>query len=318
MVRGRTGRPKIGIFQEGTHRVVDIPRCPIHHPLVNEAAACLRAALREAGAAPYAEAAHAGLVRALQAVVERPTGTLQVVLVCREDAPGAVSRALGESLAGRLGARLHSLWWNGNPERTNVILGPRWERWRGPEAVRERIGGVDVFFPPGAFGQSHLALSDTIVDRIHAHVPDGARVAELHAGCGAIGLGLLARSRAVVFNESSEAGLAGLALGLAARPPEERARAELAPGRAEERLALLAAADVVIVDPPRKGLAPELVDALRARRPARLVYLGCGLDSFERDVTRLRAPGGLRLVAVECFDLFPYGEHAEILGVLEA
>ena len=58
------------------------------------------------------------------------------------------------------------------------------------------------------------------------------RVLELYAGCGPIGLGLLARSREVVFNEVSPAGLHGLALGLAARPESERARARVVPGEA--------------------------------------------------------------------------------------
>jgi len=317
MVRGRPGRPKIGIFQQGTHRVVDIPRCPIHHPRVNEAAAAVREALRETGVAPYAEAAHAGVVRALQAVVERASGRVQLVLVCREEAPGDAARALGAAVAHRLGDRLHSLWWNGNPGRTNVILGPHWERWHGPPAVRERIGGADVFFPPGAFGQSHLPLADTSVERLHAWVPGGVRVAELYAGCGAIGLGLLSRAACVRFNEASPDSLEGLARGLAARPPAERGRAEVVPGRAEERLAVLDGADLVIVDPPRKGLGPGLAEALRARRPARLLYLSCGLESFERDLALLAAPPGLRLVALEAFGFFPYGEHAELLGVLE-
>ena len=98
--------------------------------------------------------------------------------------------------------------------------------------MRERIGGVDVFFPPGAFGQNHLELADELVAQIHAWVGDDRRVLELYAGCGPIGLGLLARSREVAFNEVSPAGLHGLALGLAARPEPERARARVIPGEA--------------------------------------------------------------------------------------
>jgi tRNA/tmRNA/rRNA uracil-C5-methylase (TrmA/RlmC/RlmD family) len=179
------------------------------------------------------------------------------------------------------------------------------------------MGGADVFFPPGAFGQSHLALAEAIVGRVQAGVPDGARVAELFAGCGALGLGLLPRAGAVVFNESSEASLEGLALGLAARTAAERARAVVLPGRAEDRLEALDGAEVVILDPPRKGLDPKLVDALRAERPGRVLMLSCGLDSFERDAARLSAPGGLRLQALEVFGLFPYTEHVELLATFE-
>jgi tRNA/tmRNA/rRNA uracil-C5-methylase (TrmA/RlmC/RlmD family) len=317
MVRGRAGAPKIGLFAEGTHRVVDTPRCPIHHPRVNDAAACLRDALRALRAAPYSDSAHAGLVRALQVAVERGSGRAQVVVVCNEAAPGAASRALLAELAARLGPRAQSVWWNGQPGRTNVILGPHWERVAGEPALRERIGGADVFYPPGAFGQSHLDLADVLVGRLHDAVPDGARVAELYAGCGAIGLGLLARGARVAFNEEDESSLAGLALGLAARPEGERARAEVYGGPAGARLDALLDAEVVIVDPPRKGLGDAVVAALRERRPGRLVYVSCGLASFERESAALCAGGAFALRALDAFALLPYTEHVELLAVFE-
>ncbi|RIK98606.1 MAG: hypothetical protein DCC71_20870, partial [Proteobacteria bacterium] len=188
MVRGRAASPKLGIFQQGTHDVADIPRCRVHHPLVNEVAAALRAAIRATGARPYSERAHAGLVRAVQIVVERASRSAQVVLVANDATPDATA-PLAHALGNALGASLHSLWWNGQPERSNAILGPHWAHLSGPEAVREAIGGADVFFPPGAFGQSHLALADALVRRVHEQVPDGARVAEYYCGVGPIGLG---------------------------------------------------------------------------------------------------------------------------------
>src|SRR4029453_4683495 len=113
---------------------------------------------------------------------------------------------------------------------TNVILGPLWHRWRGPEAVSETLGGAQGFFPPGAFGQANLPLFDRLGTQAAGWVPDGAHVVECHAGCGAIGLGLLPRVARLVVNEVAAAGLEGLALGLAARPAAERARATVLPG----------------------------------------------------------------------------------------
>jgi 23S rRNA (uracil1939-C5)-methyltransferase len=318
MVRGRAPSPKLGIFEAGSHRVVDIPRCRVHHPLVNRVAAAVRDAIRATGTRPYAERSHVGELRALQVVVERESQTAQLVLVGNAAEPARLE-PLAEALASALGPALHSLWWNGQPARSNAILGPHWLCWRGPEAVRETIAGVDVFFPPGAFGQSHLDLADTIVSRIHDWVPAGARVAELYAGCGPIGLGLLARSAAVALNEQTQDALRGLALGLEARPAEERARARIAPGAAGEVAAeLLAETDVAIVDPPRKGLEPAALDALCAAPPARLVYLSCDLDSFERDAARLLAGGRLRLAELVAYDLFPNTGHVETLARFES
>ena len=193
-VRGRANSPKLGIFQEGSHRIVDIPRCRVHHPVINRVAAAVRRALRETATPPYAERPHRGALRSVQIVVERASQRAQVVLVGNASEPAPLE-PLARALEPLLGNDLHSLWWNGNPERTNVILGPHWQRLSGPEAVCERIGGVDVFFPPAAFGQNHLELADELVAQIHAWVGDDRRVLELYAGCGPIGLGLLARSR---------------------------------------------------------------------------------------------------------------------------
>ena len=317
MVRGRAASPKLGIFQEGTHRIVDIPRCAVHHPLVNEVAAAARDAVRATGTRPYAERPHAGELRALQVVVERPSRTAQVVLVGNAREPGPLA-PLADALAARLGPALHSLWWNGNPERTNTILGPHWQRWRGPEAVRERIGGADVFFPPGAFGQSHLDLADRLVERVQAQVPDGARVLELYAGCGPIGLGLLARSRSVAFVESAPDALRGLALGLAARPEPERDRGSVVAGAAGAAAGLVAEADVVVADPPRRGLDEPLLAALAAAPPALFLYVSCDLDSFEAQAARLVAEGRLRLATLAAYDLFPNTEHVETLARFEA
>ncbi len=322
MVRGRATSPKLGIFQSGSHRIADIPRCRIHHPRINEVAAAARAAIRATGVRPYADRPHRGELRAMQVVVERGSGCAQVVLIANAREPEPLA-ALAADLAERLGPTLHSLWWNGQTLRSNVLLGPHWHRWQpnssdaSAGAVRESIGGVDVFFPPGAFGQSHLDLADRIVERIHAWVPDGATVTELYAGCGSIGLGLLGRCAWVRFVEIAPEAVRGLALGVAARPQAERARAQVREAPAEDATDALHGAELVIADPPRKGLDARLLDAVSVAPPGRLVYLSCDLDSFERDATRLVAPGRLRLAEIIACDLFPNTSHVETLARFE-
>jgi len=312
MVRGRPGAAKIGIFGEGSHRVVDMPTCPIHHPLINRAALALKASMRELGTSAYADAAHTGLVRALQVVVERSTQTAQVMLVCNASHPGS-ARVLLQRFAERLGPELHSLWWNGNPERTNTIVGPHLERVSGAEAVVEQLGGARVFYPPAAFGQNNLDLFDRLLTQIHAGVPPARDVVELYAGSGAIGLGLAARSRSLVFNEVGGASLAGLALGLAALVPGERERCRVLAGPADSAVGEIRNDRVVIVDPPRKGLDPVVLEALTRARPERLAYVSCGLASFLRDAEAL-IRGGLELESTTLYDLFPYTAHVETLA----
>ena len=313
MVRGRAHAPKIGIFAAGTHDVVDIPRCRVHHPLVNRVARALREAIRVTGTRPYRERTHAGVLRAVQVVVERASQTAQVVLVANAANPDSLAD-LAAVLSDGLGEQLHSLWWNGNTERTNTILGPSWQHLRGPDAVRESVRGAHVYFPPGAFGQSHLELADALVARVHEWVPDGARVAEYYAGCGPIGLGLLGRAARVVFIESAPDAVRGLAMGIAALPEREQKRAAVIAGSAGEALEAREGAQVVIVDPPRRGLDASLAVRLAADPPPVLIYVSCDLQSFGRDAMQLVAGGQLRLVALEAWSLFPNTEHVETLA----
>ncbi len=316
MVRGRAQSPKIGLFQEDSHRIVDIPSCVVHHPLVNRVAAAAKVAMRRTGTAPYADASHRGAVRALQVVVERPTQHAQVVVVAN-GADRAPLDDLARALAAELGETLHSLWWNGNPTRTNSILGPHWHRWHGAAAVEEIIGGARVYYPPAAFGQTNLDLADRLVAQVAAWVPAGARVAELYAGVGAIGLGLVARAGHVAFNEVAAGSLAGLEMGRAALGADLRARTSVHPGPAAAHLDLLAGAEVVIVDPPRKGLDADVLAALVHHPPPRLVVISCSLEAFLREAQVLMDAGGMRLAAVVPVALFPFTDHVETLALFE-
>lgn len=315
MVRGRANSPKVGLFQAGSHRIVDTPRCGVHHPLVNRVTAALRQAVRGQGVDPYADAPHRGSLRAVQVAVERESGTAQIVLVENASKPGDVERLVAP-LSEALGADLHSLWWNGQPERTNAILGPHWRRFSGPPAIREPAGAHHVYHPPGAFGQSHPLLFDRLAARLRAHVPEGCIVSELYAGVGTLGLPLLPNVRELRLNEVNPHGIAGLTMGAAAMPGDLQARLRFGTGPAAEHLSLLEGADVVIVDPPRRGLEPEVLSAIAARPPRLLLYVSCRPARLA-DEAEILAASGLVPTVLEPFDLFPYGEHAELLAVFE-
>ncbi len=317
-IRGRLGSPKVGLFELDTHRVVHIPNCSVHHPLINRVAAVVRRALVDAGVTSYSEAAHLGLARYLQVVVERSTQSAQVVLVgnCTTAEPLAACLDL---IRAQLGSELHSLWFNSNCERSNTILGPVFENWCGPAAVVERFGsGAPVYYPPGAFGQSNLDVFERIVEHVRGDIRAGARVAEFYAGVGTIGLSVLDRVSEIRMNEVNPQSLRGLELGLAQLSAAERGKVSVVPGDAgAARLAALDA-DVVIADPPRKGLDAELTEHLSEQPPARFVYVSCGLESFLDDTARLVSRGKLRLAALTAYNLMPFTEHVETVARFES
>jgi len=315
-IRGRLGSPKVGLFELGTHRVVHVPNCRVHHPLINHIAAVVRRALVEARVTSYSDAAHLGLARYLQVVVERSSQSAQVVLVANSPTPEPLAPC-SDLIRERLGAELHSLWLNAHCERSNAVLGREFHRWCGPPSVVERFGGPKVHYPPGAFGQSNLEIAELIIEHLRAQIPQGARVAEFYAGTGAIGLSLLARAGALSMNEASAPALAGLELGLAELEAADRAKVTVVEGLAGSAFSSAAGADVVIADPPRKGLDSALVEHLRSAPPARLLYVSCGIKSLVEDAARLTARGTLRLADLTAFNLFPFSEHVETVARFE-
>src|SRR6202795_3496693 len=195
-IRGRLGSPKLGLFELGTHRVVHIPNCSVQHPLINRVSAVVRRALVETRMTSHADAAHLGHARYLQVVVERSSQTAQVVIVANSATPEPLAACL-DLIRERLGAQLHSLWFNPNCERSNTILRSDFQHWCGPASVVERFGEAAVHYPPGAFGQNNLEIAQSIIDHVRREIPDGARIVEFYAGVGAIGLCVLARAREI-------------------------------------------------------------------------------------------------------------------------
>jgi 23S rRNA (uracil1939-C5)-methyltransferase len=315
-IRGRLGSPKIGLFELGTHRVVHIPNCSVQHPLINRVASVVRRALADAEVTCYSDKAHLGLARYLQVVVERSSQTAQVVLVANSATVEPLAACL-ELIRERLGGELHSLWFSANLERSNTILGPDFQNWCGPASVIEHFGGAAVHYPPGAFGQNNLDIAQQIIEHVRAEIPEGARVAEFYAGVGAIGLSVLTQASEMRMNEAGPQSLRGLELGLAELRQTDRAKISIVPGPAGAACLAAAGAHVVIADPPRKGLDPELTGYLSEQPPERFLYVSCGLESFLSDTRRLTSRGKLRLGALTAFNLMPFTEHVETVARFE-
>jgi tRNA/tmRNA/rRNA uracil-C5-methylase (TrmA/RlmC/RlmD family) len=296
--------------------VVHIPHCIVQHPLINRVAGVVRRALVETRVTSYSDKAHLGIARYLQVVVERSSQTAQVVIVANCATPAPLAPCL-DLIRERLGPDLHSLWFNSNLEHSNTILGADFENWCGPAGVVEHFGGAAVHYPPGAFGQNNLQIAQCIIAHVGAQIPEGSRVTEFYAGVGAIGLSVLSRTSELRMNEVSPHSLSGLKLGLDELDAASRSKITVVPGAAGAAYMAIEGSQVVIADPPRKGLDPELTEYLSEQPPERFVYVSCGLESFLKDTAHLISRGNLRLRALCAFNLLPFTEHVETVARFE-
>ena len=234
-------------------------------------------------------------------------------------------------------AWLHSFFAHLNPvsRHDNAIYGRGGpETWRplprdeicenfacaASDCVREAPLGLGLYFAPACFRQANLAQFAEIVRAIQKAIPKNARVVELYGGVATIGAHLLERAARVRCSDENPWNAAcvdllkrGLDDALA-----EKLSYETAPAAVVARRGDLAHADVIVVDPPRKGLCADVLKALLrpAPKPRRLIYVSCGFDALQRDLAALVA-GRWRLDRVEGHVLFPGADHVETLAVLD-
>ncbi|HEY2207560.1 MAG TPA: TRAM domain-containing protein [Pseudonocardia sp.] len=185
------------------------------------------------------------------------------------------------------------------------------------EPVRHLLGGREWLVPPGVFWQVHPALGEILCGVVAdwADAPAGGRAWDLYGGAGVLAsvlAGQVGPSGTVTVVESDRRAVAAGRAALADLP-SVRWRT----GRVERTLAALAGEgrpDVVVADPPRKGLGRSVVDALAAAGPDRLVHVACDPAALARDVALL-ADRGYRLAELRAFDAFPMTHHLEAVAL---
>lgn len=299
------GDAQIGLFKRGTHDVVDIATCPLHHPAIYHAIPLLKKALKECHIPSYNEQTHEGCLRYVQFVVERATGLVQLTLVVKEN------KNL-EPLIHNLSKQKiwHSIWTNVQPLPINRIFGDTWHHSFGNENLYETLGGNQICFHPACFGQAHLSLFEEMLVSIQKKIFQNQRVVEFYAGVGVIGLSVAPLSKSVLCVEMNPF----------AKESFEKSssfpNASFLEAPTEKALGLLNEADVVIVDPPRKGLEKTFLEELNASSAQQLIYVSCGPRSFKRDQEVL-LEAGWKMENLEGYLLFPGTDHVELLGVFQ-
>lgn len=317
-IQGTTETPLLGLYAEGSHNVVDIPFCRVHHPAINLGASLIRGFIKNNQVSLYNEKTRKGELRYLQFIVERSTGRLHVSFVLNlsqnnSDRLGFWRGALKDLWEVSSSVRWHSFSINLNTRSDNVIVGSQWECWFGDPHLWERFMGVDVCFLPSSFAQANLDQFEALLGTVSDWVPPGARVAEYYAGVGAIGLTLVNKCGEVRCCEINPFAEGCFRESFKRLSGAEAEKISWHNGASWQFAGWLDDADVVIVDPPRKGLESEFLKSLgEDRQVERLVYMSCGWDSFQRDAKVLLS-AGWQIKKAEGHLFFPGSNHIETL-----
>jgi 23S rRNA (uracil1939-C5)-methyltransferase len=317
VVRRNREQIALGLYVPGSHRVIDISSCPVHPRLVNQAAHYLKKKILELGIMPYDERDDSGDLRYVDFRFSAARQELSVTLVTRYSSfPAGVQ--LARSLMKRF-PFVTGVNQNVNEARGNVIWGAEFRTLAGRETLMDRIGDVKLVFPPGVFSQANPSTARKLYEAVckFADLNGRETVLDLYCGVGPISLYLASTARQVWSVDDSE---------LAVNTAKQNARRN---GHGNCRfltgdVASIATKmkndvgqiDLVVVNPPRKGVQPAAIKAIVECGAPKLIYVSCEPTTFARDLDRL-VNAGYRIEHLALFDMFPQTEQVESVVLLK-
>jgi 23S rRNA (uracil1939-C5)-methyltransferase len=306
---------RAGFYRRGSHRIVNLSRCPVLDPRIDALIAPLKDDL-EASGWPVDRHGGGGL-RHLALRVGASSGEILITLVARspEELPGLddLAAAWMERDPAVVGVSL-----NLQPHPDNRLFGERTLAIQGRSWLRETFAGLDYRIGATSFFQINTAQAEAVVPLLHdALGPGPGRLIDAYCGIGTYSLPLAQAGWRVEGIEEQ-----AVAVQLARANAEANGLAERARFHAQDVAAVLAehlggdAVDALLLDPPRKGLATAALAAIVAAGPPQLLYLSCDPATLARDLAQLCGDGPYRAEWLQPIDFFPNTSHVECLAVL--
>ena len=315
-VRKVKGQLDIGFFRRHSHDLVPLTNFFTTDPEIDRVLVAVRDILRKYNVPAYDEIHNKGEIRYLDVRRSKATGEIMVILVALhkdfehlQDITQEISQI----------DKVTSIVLNHNPRKTNVILGKKDYLLWGEPQITDKIGDVSFKISPQSFFQINSLQTPRLYDLAiqKADLKPDDVVIDAYSGIGTIGLSVAKHVKAVrgmevikpaVDDANANAKLNGIT------------NAEYVVGKAEEVMPRWAKeglkTDVIFVDPPRKGLTPEFIDAAVETDPKKIVYISCNPATMVRDLQLFREQG-YDFNEIDPVDMFPQTPHVEAVAVLE-
>ncbi|WP_134699733.1 23S rRNA (uracil(1939)-C(5))-methyltransferase RlmD [Ammoniphilus sp. YIM 78166] len=305
-----------GFYAQRSHRIINMESCLIQHEKNDEVIELVKRAASQLGISAYNEQTRKGLLRHVVVKVGFKTGEVMVVLVINGD-----KLPNQEELVNQLTKKvdgLKSLAVNVNKKQTNVIFGDQTQIIWGEPYIYDYIGNIKFAISPRSFYQVNPVQTEILYGKAleYANLTGNETVIDAYCGIGTISLFLAQKAKHVYGVEIVPEAIADAKRNARLNVMEN---VDFAVGEAERIIPWWYAqgikADVVVVDPPRKGCDETLLDTLIQMKPKRIVYVSCNPSTLARDLQILEA-GGYVTKEVQPVDMFPHTFHVESVAWL--
>lgn len=312
-VGGTADDPCVGFFAPRSHAIIPIDHCQNAMPPADDISRAVLQWMKRNRVAPYAEETHSGLIRHIVTRVNREHCALVTLVVNGTSIPKADELWHALQPLGAAGLIL-----NENREKTNVILGRKFRTLYGDSTLKDVLCGLTFDLSPAAFFQVNPrqteVLYQTALDFAELRPED--RLCDVYCGAGTISLMMARHCREVLGIEIVPQAIVN------AKENAERngiTNATFRCGAAEEVLPALVdeglRPDVIVIDPPRKGVEPAVIDAIAKAGPRRVVYVSCNVATQARDAALL-VERGYTLDKVQPVDMFCWTSGVECVALL--
>ncbi len=310
------GAPGFGFYRERSHELVSIDRCLLQSELSCRCAAAVTEFLRREGLPSYDEETGRGTVRHVffrQALHTRDA----VLCISTARGFGARTAALIEHLRKKC-PELTGIVLNVNKERGNAVLHGDFHTLWGDPLLRDRLCGLEFEIAPQAFFQINPPQAEKLYEKAAEYAAAGKQdlVFDLYCGAGTISLRMARDAGRVVGAEIVPEAVENAGENAKRNGVDN---AEFLCGDAGEAARALSERGlkprIVTVDPPRKGMSEDAVQAVASMSPERVVYVSCNPATLARDILRFQEYG-YDLREITAVDMFPRTCHVECVTMM--
>ena len=315
-VQEQDGRPVAGFFSGKTHRVIPVRHCRIQPDCADAIRGAVLAWMEQYHIRAYDEQTHAGYIRHIYIRFGAESGQILVCIVANCAQLPKKKQLVAALLAAEPG--ITTIVFSPNTKKGNTVLGTEFHPLYGDGTITDTLCGLQFRLSAPAFYQVNHAQAERLYEKAVqlAGLTGNETVLDLYCGTGTITLCLARHAKKAIGVEIVPQAIEDAKFNAAQNGMENAEFFCMDAGQAAKMLAdRRTRPDVIVVDPPRKGVSADVIEAISAMAPQRVVYVSCDPATLARDLKLLTA-AGYTLQTAEAFDLFPRCAHVETVCLL--